>query len=121
MMRRGTAASLRYRAASPRSARLPAGLYLYTDTDKRGDASMAVEKVTFTLPEELVRRLARIPAGMRSKLVKEAVERELKRQSAVAELKKLRGKLIWKEKHHADLRTSKDFARYRPAKSRLTG
>jgi metal-responsive CopG/Arc/MetJ family transcriptional regulator len=81
---------------------------------------MAVEKVTFTLPEELVRRLGRVPAGMRSKFVKEAVERELRRQSAAAELKKLRGKLIWKEKHHPELRGSKDFARYRPAKSRIT-
>ncbi len=38
---------------------------------------MAVEKVTFTLPEKLVRRLGRIPAGKRSMVVKEAVEREL--------------------------------------------
>ena len=82
---------------------------------------MAVEKVTFTLPEELVRRLEKVPAGRRSLLVKEAVERELDRQAAVEALKKFRNKAIWKEKHHPELRNSKDFARYRPLKSRLTG
>lgn len=82
---------------------------------------MAVEKVTFTLPEELVRKLEKIPAGGRSMLVKEAVERELDRQAAVEALKELKGKAIWKKKHHPDLRTSKDFARYRPLKSRVTG
>jgi len=82
---------------------------------------MAVKKVTFTLPEELVRRLRKIHAGNRSRLVKEAIERELDRQAAVAALKRLRGKSIWKKKHHPDLRTPKDFACYRPLKSRLTG
>ena len=82
---------------------------------------MAVEKVTFTLPEELVSRLDKIPAGSRSKLVKEAVERELDRQAAAKAFKKLRSKPIWNEKHHPDLRGPKDFARYRPLKSRLTG
>lgn len=33
---------------------------------------MAVEKVTFTLPEELLRRLEKIPAGKRSMVVREA-------------------------------------------------
>jgi len=33
---------------------------------------MAVEKVTFTLPEELVRRLEKVPAGKRSMLVKKS-------------------------------------------------
>ena len=82
---------------------------------------MAVEKVTFTLPEELVRRLEKIPAGGRSMLVKEAVERELDRQAAIKALKKLRNKPIWSERYHPDLRGAKDFARYRPLKSRLTG
>lgn len=82
---------------------------------------MAVEKVTFTLPEELVRRLEKVPAGKRSTLVKEAVERELDRESAVAVLKKMRGKAIWKGKYHPNLRSPGDFARYRPIKSRLTG
>ncbi|MCH8054798.1 MAG: hypothetical protein IH857_01415 [Deltaproteobacteria bacterium] len=82
---------------------------------------MAVEKVTFTLPEELVRRLERIPTGKRSMVVKEAVERELDRQAAVAGLKRLRLKPIWKERYHPDLRRPKDFARYRPMKSRLMG
>jgi metal-responsive CopG/Arc/MetJ family transcriptional regulator len=82
---------------------------------------MAVEKVTFTLPEELVRRLERVPAGKRSMLVKRAVEKELDREAAVATLRRMRGKTIWKEKYHPDLLTSKDFARYRPLKSRLTG
>lgn len=82
---------------------------------------MAVEKVTFTLPEELVRRLEKVPAGKRSMLVKKAVERELDRKSAEATLKRLGGKAIWKEKHHPDLVASKDFAHYKPLKSRLTG
>lgn len=82
---------------------------------------MAAEKVTFTLPEELVRRLEKVPAGRRSLLVKEAVERELDRQAAVMALKKLRGKTVWKEKYHPGLRTPKDFASYRPVKSRVTG
>ena len=82
---------------------------------------MAVEKVTFTLPETLVRRLEKIPAGKRSNLVKDAVERELNRETAVAILRRLKGKAIWKEKYHPNLRGATDFARYRPLKSRLTG
>ena len=82
---------------------------------------MAVEKVTFTLPEELVRRLEKIPAGKRSNLVKDAVERELNRTTAIAMLRKLKGKAIWKEKYHPNLRRPNDFACYRPLKSRLTG
>lgn len=82
---------------------------------------MAVEKVTFTLPEELVRRLEKVPAGKRSMLVKEAVQKELDREAAVATLRKMKGKAIWKKKYHPNLLTSKDFAHYRPLKSRLTG
>jgi metal-responsive CopG/Arc/MetJ family transcriptional regulator len=82
---------------------------------------MAVEKITFTLPEELVRRLEKVPAGKRSMLVKTAVEKELDREAAIASLKRMRGKTIWKEKHHPHLTTFRDFARYRPVKSRLTG
>jgi hypothetical protein len=72
---------------------------------------MSVEKVTFTLPEELVRRLEKVPAG--SMLVKEAVEKELDRAAALAMLKKMKGKAVWKKKHHCDLLTVNDFARYR--------
>ena len=82
---------------------------------------MAAEKVTFTLPETLVRKLEKVPVGRRSMVVKEALERELQRQAAVGVLKRLRGKTIWAEKHHPDLRSPKDFARYRSLKSRLTG
>lgn len=82
---------------------------------------MAVEKVTFTLPEKLVRRLGKIPAGKRSMLVKEAVERELDREAAVTVLKRMRTKTIWKEKYHPNLIRPKDFASFRPLKSRLTG
>ncbi len=82
---------------------------------------MAVEKVTFTLPEELVQRLAKIPAGQRSMLVSRAVERELDRQTAVRMVKRMRGKVVWYEKHHPNLVTPDDFAKYRPIKSRLTG
>jgi hypothetical protein len=81
---------------------------------------MAVEKVTFTLPEVWGRKLEKIPAGNRSMLVKEAVERELDRQSAVAALKRLRGRPIWSRRHHPRLVTPKDFGQYRPLKSRLT-
>ena len=80
---------------------------------------MSVEKVTFTLPEELVRRLEKVPAGKRSMLVKRAVEKELDREAAISVLKKMKNKAIWKEKEHPDLRTSEDFAHYRPIKSRL--
>jgi hypothetical protein len=82
---------------------------------------MSVEKVTFTLPEELVRRLEKVPAGKRSLLVKEAVEKELDRATALRLTKKLKGKAIWKRKRHRDLVTVRDFARYRPIKSRITG
>lgn len=82
---------------------------------------MAVEKVTFTLPEELVRRLEKVPAGKRSMLVRKAVERELDREAAVAAFKRLKGKAIWKAKYHPKLITALDFASYRPIKTRLTG
>ncbi len=80
---------------------------------------MVVEKVTFTLPEELVRRLEEVPAGKRSMLVKQAVERELDRQAAVATLRGLQTKQIWKERNHPNLRTPKDLGQYRAIKSRL--
>jgi metal-responsive CopG/Arc/MetJ family transcriptional regulator len=82
---------------------------------------MAVEKVTFTLPEELVRRLEKVPVGKRSMLVRKAVERELDREAAVAVIKRMKGKAIWKEKYHPNLLTASDFASYRPIKTRLTG
>ena len=82
---------------------------------------MAVEKVTFTLPEELVRRLEKIPAGKRSLLVKNAVTKELDREAALKMLHRMKGKEIWKQKHHPELRSFRDFARYRPIKSRVTG
>jgi metal-responsive CopG/Arc/MetJ family transcriptional regulator len=82
---------------------------------------MSVEKVTFTLPKELVRRLEKVPAGKRSMLVKEAVAKELDRTAALAMIKKMKGKTIWKKKHHRNLLTANDFARYRPIKSRATG
>jgi metal-responsive CopG/Arc/MetJ family transcriptional regulator len=82
---------------------------------------MAVEKITFTLPEELVRRLEKVPAGKRSMLVRKAVERELDREAAIAVLKRMKGKVIWKEKYHPNLLTDRDFADYRPIKTRLTG
>lgn len=64
---------------------------------------MAVEKVTFTLPEELVRRLGKIPVGKRSLLVAEALKRELDRRATAEALKKLRRRTAWKEKDHPDL------------------
>ena len=82
---------------------------------------MAVEKVTFTLPEELVRRLEKVPAGKRSMLVRRAVEEELDREAAAAMVRKLKGKISWKTRYHGDLLTPDDFARYRPIKSRTTG
>ena len=82
---------------------------------------MAVEKVTFTLPEELVRRLNKFPAGKRSLLVTNAVEKELDREAALKTFHRMKAKAIWKEKHHPELRTVHDFARYRPIKSRVTG
>jgi hypothetical protein len=82
---------------------------------------MAVEKVTFTLPEELLRRLERVPAGKRSLLVAEALRRELDRIVMIKSLKMLRRTTAWKEEDHPDLLSPEDFSRYRPAKSRVTG
>ena len=101
-------------------SRLTLAKYRYSHTD-REEFSMAVEKVTFTLPEELVRRLERVPAGKRSLLVKKAVEKELDREAALSAAKKMKGRVVWKEKMHPDLITIRDFARYRPIKSRVTG
>jgi metal-responsive CopG/Arc/MetJ family transcriptional regulator len=82
---------------------------------------MAAEKVTFTLPEELLRRLGKVPAGRRSLLVAEAVRRELDRRALAEALKRLRRKTHWRERRHPELRSPEDFRRYRPAKSRVTG
>ena len=82
---------------------------------------MAVEKATFTLPEELLRRLEKVPSGKRSLLVAEALKTELDRRAMANALKKLRRRTIWKEKDHRDLLSPEDFSRYRPAKSRFTG
>ena len=82
---------------------------------------MAVEKVTFTLPKELVQRLGEVPAGKRSMLVKDALERELARQAAVSTLKGLRRKTIWKTRHHRDLQSVDDFGNYKAVKSRVSG
>jgi hypothetical protein len=77
---------------------------------------MAMQKVTFTLPKSLIRRLKKVPTVKRTRLVKRAVEKELDRQAAVAIFKRMRGKTIWKNKYHADLLMSDDFARYRRIK-----
>lgn len=82
---------------------------------------MAVEKATFTLPEELLRRLEKVPAGKRSLLVAEAVRRELDRRAVAEALKRLRGRIAWRAKDHPDLMSPEDFSGYRPAKSRVTG
>ena len=82
---------------------------------------MAVVKATFTIPEELLRRLEKVPVGKRSLLVAEAIKRELNRKSLAKALKKLKRRTVWKEKDHPDLLSPEDFSRYRPAKSRVTG
>lgn len=82
---------------------------------------MAVEKVTFTLPETLVERLEKVPAWKRSLLVADALKRKLDRIAMAKVLKRVRQSAIWKEKDHPDLFTSEDFSRYRPAKSSMTG
>ncbi|MGH7371538.1 MAG: hypothetical protein ACREJK_06790 [Candidatus Methylomirabilales bacterium] len=82
---------------------------------------MAAEKVTFTLPEEVLRRLEKVPAGKRSLLVAEAVRRELDRRAMAEALKRLRRSTAWRAKDHPDLMSPEDFSRYRPAKSRVTG
>jgi metal-responsive CopG/Arc/MetJ family transcriptional regulator len=81
---------------------------------------MTIKKITFTLPKELVRRLEKVPPGKRSLLVKRAVEKELDREAAVEIVKRLRGKTIWREKDHPNLRTAKDFSQHRSMKGRLT-
>ena len=82
---------------------------------------MAVVKATFSIPEELLRRLEKVPAGKRSLLVAKAIKRELDRKSLAEGLKKLKHRTVWKEKDHPDLVSPDDFSRYRPAKSRVTG
>ena len=82
---------------------------------------MAIVKATFTIPEELLRRLEKVPVGKRSLLVAEAIKRELNRKSLAKALKKLKRRIVWKEKDHPDLLSPEDFSRYRPAKSRVTG
>ncbi len=82
---------------------------------------MAVVKATFTIPEELLKRLEKVPAGKRSLLVAKAIKRELDRKSLAEDLKKLKHRTVWKEKDHPDLVSPDDFSRYRPAKSRVTG
>ena len=76
-----------------------------------------MRKITFNLPEELIRRLKKLPTGKRSMLVKLAIEKELDREAAAANFKRIRGKTIWNKKHHPDLLTPEDFAHYRPMKS----
>jgi metal-responsive CopG/Arc/MetJ family transcriptional regulator len=73
---------------------------------------MAVEKATFTLPEELLRRLEKVPAGKRSLLVAEALKRELDRRTMAKALKKLRRRTAWKEKDHPMLRLGQDLVRF---------
>ena len=82
---------------------------------------MAAQKTTFTLPEELLRRLEKVPAGKRSLLVAEALRRELNRRAMVQALKKLRRTTAWKEKYHPNLLSPEEFSSHRPAKSRFTG
>ncbi len=81
---------------------------------------MANRKLTVTMPSDLVRRLKKLPAAKRSGFVKQAIERELDRQDAVAALARMRGKVVWKVNNHPDLLRPKDFARYRAVKDRAT-
>jgi metal-responsive CopG/Arc/MetJ family transcriptional regulator len=79
--------------------------------------AMTMRKMTFNLPEELIRRLKKLSTGKRSMLVKLAVEKELDREAAAANFKRIRRKTIWNKKHHPDLLTDEDFAHYRPMKT----
>jgi len=76
-----------------------------------------MRKITFNLPEELIRRLKKLPTSKRSMLVKLAVEKELGREAAAANLKRIRRKTIWNKKNHPDLLSPEDFAHYRPMKT----
>ncbi len=79
---------------------------------------MAAKKVNFTLPTELVRRIKKLSPGTRSEFVKQAIEKELDRQDAMATLGRMWGKVIWKVGNHPDLLRPTDFARYRVVKDR---
>ena len=79
---------------------------------------MAAKKVNFTLPRGLVRRIRKLPLRKKSELVKQAIEKELDRQDAMAMLGRMWGKVIWKVGNHPDLLRPKDFARYRVVKGR---
>ncbi len=72
--------------------------------------AMTIQKITFSLPRELIGRLKKLTSANRSLLVQLAVEKELDRKAAVAKLKRMRGKPIWKKQHHPDLLTPEDFA-----------
>jgi hypothetical protein len=96
------------------------GILIPTDTKMRRNA-MPAEKATFTLPDELVRKLEKVPAGKRSLLVAEALRREFDRRAAVDALKKLRHRSVWRNKDHPDLLSDEEIVRYRPAGSRVTG
>ena len=76
-----------------------------------------MRKITFNLPEELIRRLKKLPTSKKSMLVRLAVEKELDRETAAANLKRIGGKTIWNKKHHPDLLTPEDFAHYRQMKT----
>ena len=79
--------------------------------------TMTMRKIAFSLPGELIRRLKKLPARKRSMLVKLAVEKELDREAAAANLKRIRKKTIWNKKNHPDLLTPEDFAHYRRMKT----
>ena len=81
---------------------------------------MAAKRMTFSLPPDLVWGIKKLPAGKRSQFVKQAIEKELDRQDAVATLARMRGKVVWKVNDHPDLLRPKDFARYRDVKDRAT-
>jgi hypothetical protein len=79
--------------------------------------AMRNQKISFSLPEELIGRLKNLTPAKRNLLVKLALEKELDREAAAAKLKTMRGKAIWKKKHHPDLLTPEDFAHYRSRKN----
>jgi predicted transcriptional regulator len=61
---------------------------------------MPAQKVAFTLPDELVRKLEKVTSGKRSLLMAEALRREFARRATVDALKRLRHRTAWREQDH---------------------
>jgi hypothetical protein len=77
--------------------------------------SKTSERINLMFPVKIAQKLKKFPPGQRSRLVAQALEKELKRLDFLQFIEKMEKskKPVWNEKDHPDLITEDQIKKYR--------